>query len=71
MLGFDNTQTMFFDHVLLKNWWENDVEPINDDYKHSILVYNKELDAFVAEESAIALFENGHLTMEGVTLEYV
>jgi hypothetical protein len=29
-------------------------------------VYNKELDAFVAEESAIALFENGHLTMEGV-----
>lgn len=57
---------MFFDHVLLKNWWENDVEPINDDYKHSILVYNKELDAFVAEESAIALFENGHLTMEGV-----
>jgi len=26
-------------------------------------VYNKELDAFVAEESAIAMLENGHLTM--------
>jgi hypothetical protein len=53
---------MFFDHVLLKNWWENDVD---DDYKHSILVYNQEFNAFVAEESTIAMLENGHLTMGG------
>ncbi len=63
MLGFDNTQTMFFDHVLLKNWWESDIEAIGDDYKHSILVYNKELDAFVLEECPIAMLENSHLTM--------
>lgn len=57
---------MFFDHVLLKIWWENDVEPINDDYKHSILVYNKEFNAFVVEENAIAMLENGHLIMGGL-----